>query len=86
MALNGRPRSNASGINVSASDASTAPPAKDSDIDDVVWAYKTARILPKIDIFNMLNSNDYTAVSTAQFGTAAYLRPSVILQGRLTPE
>jgi hypothetical protein len=47
----------------------------------ITW--KTARILPKVDVFNVLNSNDHTAIATAQFGTAAYLRPSVILQGRL---
>jgi hypothetical protein len=39
--------------------------------------------LPKLDIFNMLNSDDYTAVSSMQFGVAAYQRPSVILQGRI---
>ena len=38
---------------------------------------------PKVDFFNALNSDDYSAVQTAQFGAAAYLRPSVILQGRI---
>jgi hypothetical protein len=41
------------------------------------------RIQPKIDLFNMLNSDDYTGVSTMQFGAAAYQRPSTILQGRV---
>jgi hypothetical protein len=40
-------------------------------------------VLPKLDIFNTLNSDDYTAVVTSQFGTATYLQPSVILQGRI---
>jgi hypothetical protein len=40
-------------------------------------------MLPKIDFFNALNSDDYSSVSTAQFGAAAYMRPSVILQGRI---
>jgi Carboxypeptidase regulatory-like domain len=39
--------------------------------------------VPKMDFFNALNSDDYTAVTTAQFGAATYLRPSTILQGRI---
>jgi len=39
--------------------------------------------LPKVDFFNALNSDDYSSVSTTQFGAAAYNRPSVILQGRI---
>jgi hypothetical protein len=42
-----------------------------------------ASVLPKIDFFNALNSDDYSSVSTMQFGAAAYQRPSVILQGRI---
>ncbi len=38
---------------------------------------------PKLDLFNALNSDDYSSVSTVQFGAAAYNRPSVILQGRI---
>jgi hypothetical protein len=38
---------------------------------------------PKIDFFNALNSDDYSSVSTVQYGAAAYMRPSVILQGRI---
>jgi hypothetical protein len=41
------------------------------------------RIAPKVDIFNALNSDRWSSVATAQFGTAAYLRPTTILQGRL---
>ncbi len=41
------------------------------------------RMLPKVDFFNLLNSDDYSSVSTMQFGAAAYNRPSVILQGRI---
>ena len=40
-------------------------------------------MLPKIDFFNAFNSDDYSSVTTAQYGAAAYLRPSVILQGRI---
>ena len=38
---------------------------------------------PRVDFFNALNSDDYSSVSTVQFGAAAYNRPSVILQGRI---
>ena len=41
------------------------------------------RVNPKLDLFNALNSDDYTSVATAQYGAATYLRPSVILQGRI---
>ncbi len=40
-------------------------------------------ILPKIDFFNALNSDDYSAVATVQYGAAAYKQPSVVLQGRI---
>ncbi len=42
-------------------------------------------VLPKMDIFNILNSDDYTAVSSMIFGAqgTAYLRPSTILQARI---
>jgi hypothetical protein len=41
------------------------------------------RFMPKLDIFNAFNSDDYTAVSSMQFGAATYKRPSTILQGRI---
>jgi hypothetical protein len=41
------------------------------------------RLTPKLDLFNALNSDDYTAVSSTQYGAATYMRPSVILQGRI---
>jgi len=41
------------------------------------------RVTPKLDLFNALNSDDYTSVSSTQFGAATYMRPSVILQGRI---
>ena len=40
-------------------------------------------MLPKLDMFNALNSDDYTAVVTSQFAAATYMQPSVILQGRI---
>ena len=41
------------------------------------------RFTPKLDLFNALNSDDYTSVSTMQYGAASYRRPSVVLQGRI---
>ena len=41
------------------------------------------KVNPKLDIFNALNSDDYTAVTTTQYGAATYMRPSTILQGRI---
>lgn len=41
------------------------------------------RVTPKLDIFNALNSDDYTSVVSARYGTATYRRPSVVLQGRI---
>jgi hypothetical protein len=46
-------------------------------------------ISPKLDIFNALNSDDYSGVSSMQYNpnppstSVAYLRPSTILQGRI---
>jgi hypothetical protein len=41
------------------------------------------RMTPKLDLFNALNSDDYSSVVTAQFGAATYKQPSVIIQGRI---
>ena len=41
------------------------------------------RILPKLDIFNVMNSDRWSTVTTAQFGTSTYLQPSTIMLGRL---
>ncbi len=41
------------------------------------------RILPKVDVFNATNSDRWSSITTAQFGTATYLQPATILQGRL---
>ena len=40
-------------------------------------------VIPKLDIFNSLNSDDYTSVESAQLGAASYYQPSTILQGRI---
>jgi len=40
-------------------------------------------LTPKLDLFNALNSDDYTAVATTQFNAGTYLQPSVVLQGRI---
>jgi hypothetical protein len=47
------------------------------------FEFSKVTVLPKIDLFNALNSDDYTSVVTAQFGAATYLRPSTVLQGRI---
>jgi hypothetical protein len=47
------------------------------------FEFSKVTVLPKLDVFNALNSDDYTSVVTAQFGAATYLRPSTILQGRI---
>ena len=41
------------------------------------------RILPKVDIFNAMNSDRWSTVTTAQFGASTYLQPATIMQGRL---
>jgi len=40
-------------------------------------------VVPKIDFFNALNSDDYSAVSSTIYGARDYLQPSVVLQGRI---
>ena len=47
------------------------------------FTFGTSRFTPKLDLFNALNSDDYTSVTSTQFGAATYLVPSVILQGRI---
>ena len=47
------------------------------------FTFGTSRFTPKLDLFNALNSDDYTSVSSTQFGATTYLVPSVILQGRI---
>jgi len=47
------------------------------------FEFGSFRLTPKMDLFNALNSDDYSSVATAQFGAAAYKQPSVILQGRI---
>jgi hypothetical protein len=47
------------------------------------FVFGAIRVNPKLDLFNALNSDDYTAVASAQYGAATYLRPSTILQGRI---
>lgn len=41
------------------------------------------RMTPKMDLFNALNSDDYSSVATVQYGAATYKQPSVIIQGRI---
>jgi hypothetical protein len=45
--------------------------------------YGRITIVPKLDLFNALNSDDYTSVASTQWAAATYLQPNVILQGRL---
>ena len=47
------------------------------------FSFGSLRVLPKLDLFNAFNSDDYTAVSEHAVQAATYQRPSVILQGRI---
>jgi len=47
------------------------------------FEFGTIRATPRLDLFNALNSDDYTAVATTQYGAQTYLRPSTVLQGRI---
>jgi hypothetical protein len=40
-------------------------------------------IAPKLDFFNVLNSDDYFTVRTLVFGGSTYLQPGTIMQGRI---
>jgi hypothetical protein len=40
-------------------------------------------LTPKLDLFNALNSDDFTAVATTQYNAGTYMQPSVVLQGRI---
>lgn len=46
-------------------------------------AFGNISVLPRVDFFNALNSDDYTAVQTVQYGAGTYMQPSVVLQGRI---
>ena len=48
-----------------------------------MFRFRTMRINPKLDLFNAFNSDDYTSVTSMQYGGATYLRPTSILQGRI---
>jgi hypothetical protein len=48
-----------------------------------VFNVRGFRILPKVDIFNVMNSDRWSTITTAQYGTSTYLQPSTIMQGRL---
>lgn len=41
------------------------------------------RLTPKVDLFNAMNSDRWSSVTTAQFNAATYLQPATIMQGRL---
>jgi hypothetical protein len=41
------------------------------------------RVSPKIDVFNVLNSDDYQSVRTLQYGGLTYNQPNTIMQGRI---
>ena len=47
------------------------------------FTFNTTKFTPKLDLFNAFNSDDYTSVTSTQYGAATYLVPSVILQGRI---
>ena len=39
--------------------------------------------MPKLDVFNALNSDRWSAVTTWQYNSGTYLQPSTIMQARL---
>jgi hypothetical protein len=45
--------------------------------------YRGIRISPKVDVFNVMNSDRWSAVTTAQFNSTTYRQPSTIMQARL---
>jgi hypothetical protein len=45
--------------------------------------FRQFTVVPKLDLFNALNSDDYTSVASTQYGAASYMQPSVVLQGRI---
>jgi len=47
------------------------------------FEFGAIRATPRLDLFNSLNSDDYTAVATTQYAAQTYLRPSTVLQGRI---
>jgi hypothetical protein len=47
------------------------------------FEFGAVSVLPKVDFFNALNSDDYTGVVTSQFGAATYKQPATVLQGRI---
>ena len=47
------------------------------------FEFGAVSMLPKIDFFNALNSDDYTGVVTSQFGAVTYKQPATVLQGRI---
>ena len=47
------------------------------------FTFNTTKLTPKLDIFNLLNSDDYSAITSTQYGAQTYGVPSVILQGRI---
>jgi len=47
------------------------------------FTFGRLRMNPKLDIFNIINSDDYYAVSSTLYTAATYLQPSRVLQGRV---
>jgi hypothetical protein len=48
-----------------------------------VLTFGRFRVSPKIDVFNLLNSDDYQSVRTLQYGGLTYNQPNTIMQGRI---
>ena len=47
------------------------------------FTFNTTKFTPKLDLFNALNADDYSAVANTQYGALTYMQPSVVLQGRI---
>jgi hypothetical protein len=47
------------------------------------FLFNKTKITPKLDLFNALNADYWSAVASTQWAAQAYLQPSVVLQGRI---
>jgi hypothetical protein len=47
------------------------------------FRFDTLKFTPKLDLFNALNSDNYSAVASTQYAALTYMQPSVVLQGRI---
>jgi hypothetical protein len=71
-------------VNLNPAQTEYAPRLTQVDLSfSKVFQVGGVRVNPKLDVFNAFNSDDWTGVTSMQFGAATYKRPAVILQGRV---